>query len=112
MVESLCPSKCLFALISYDIMAKFHFFIPSRRELSTDQVDKPVNMGALTKWVGHIPTDVREEMRKIAPMLANLGYDPDAYPPNYGTPDRTVVDNSLKVGIPLNESVGIVNQVS
>ena len=68
------------------------FFAPAcdRRELSTDQVDKPVNTGALTKWVGHIPTDVREEMRKLAPMLDTLGYDPDAYPPNYGTPDKSV----------------------
>ncbi|ELT98768.1 hypothetical protein CAPTEDRAFT_101041, partial [Capitella teleta] len=64
----------------------------SKYKLSTDQVDKPVNTGALTKWVGHIPTDVREEMSKLAPMLANLGYDPSAYPPKYGTPDERVAD--------------------
>ena len=26
-------------------------------------------------------------MRNIAPMLETLGYDPDAYPPNYGSPE-------------------------
>lgn len=44
-----------------------------RRELSTDQVDKPVNVGALTKWVEFIPDDVKRDMRSIAPILQKLG---------------------------------------
>ena len=65
-----------------------------RKELSTDQVNKPVNTGALTNWVEHVPEDVRRDMDQIAPMLRVLGYDPDAYPPNYGTPDKEVADAS------------------
>ena len=61
-----------------------------RKELSTDQVDKPVNTAALTKWVGHIPSDVRQDMAQLAPMLSRLGYDPNGYPPDYGTPDKLV----------------------
>lgn len=64
-----------------------------RLERSTDQVIKPINIDALSKWVGHIPEDVVEEMPKIAPMLKKLGYDPKANPPNYGEPDSLVVDN-------------------
>ncbi len=30
----------------------------------------------------------------LAPMLATLGYDPDAYPPHYGDPDEEVVRQS------------------
>ena len=66
----------------------------SRNELSTDQVDKPVNTGALTSWAEHIPADVRAEIDTIAPMLQTLGYDSHAYPPHYGTPDQQVVDNN------------------
>lgn len=74
----------------------------SRRELSTDQVDKPVNIGALTSWVDHIPDDVRQDMEILAPMLRTLNYDPNAYPPNYGTPDKQVLENSqgLKLKVP------------
>ena len=43
-------------------------------ERSTDQVIKPVNVGALSKWVGKIPPDVLQDMAVIAPMLAKLGY--------------------------------------
>jgi len=42
-----------------------------------------VNTEALSKWVGHIPSDVISDMAEIAPMLARLGYDPDANPPDY-----------------------------
>nr|5WRI_A Chain A, Protein-tyrosine sulfotransferase 1 [Homo sapiens]5WRI_B Chain B, Protein-tyrosine sulfotransferase 1 [Homo sapiens] len=59
----------------------------SKVERSTDQVIKPVNVGALSKWVGKIPPDVLQDMAVIAPMLAKLGYDPYANPPNYGKPD-------------------------
>ncbi|XP_062261901.1 protein-tyrosine sulfotransferase 1-like [Platichthys flesus] len=59
----------------------------SKVERSTDQVMKPVNTEALSKWVGHIPSDVLIDMAEIAPMLARLGYDPHANPPNYTRPE-------------------------
>ncbi|XP_061558657.1 tyrosylprotein sulfotransferase 1, like isoform X2 [Phycodurus eques] len=55
----------------------------SKVERSTDQVVKPVNTDALAKWVGRIPEDVVEHMAEVAPMLARLGYDPRANPPDY-----------------------------
>ncbi|XP_026184571.1 tyrosylprotein sulfotransferase 1, like [Mastacembelus armatus] len=55
----------------------------SKVERSTDQVMKPVNTDALSKWVGSIPSDVMSDMAEIAPMLARLGYDPHANPPDY-----------------------------
>ena len=64
----------------------------SRLERSTDQVIKPINLEALSKWVGQIPEDVVKDMASIAPMLETLGYDPNANPPNYGKPDAFVVD--------------------
>lgn len=69
----------------------------SKVERSSDQVIKPVNVEALTKWVGQIPSDVVRDMATIAPMLAKLGYDPRANPPNYGSPDNVVADNTRKV---------------
>ncbi|KAJ8955124.1 hypothetical protein NQ318_009017 [Aromia moschata] len=57
-------------------------------ERSSDQVIKPVNLEALTKWVGNIPEEVVRDMADIAPMLSVLGYDPYANPPNYGKPGR------------------------
>lgn len=74
----------------------FCFFFP-RVERSTDQVIKPVNVEALSKWVGKIPADVLQDMPVIAPMLAKLGYDPYANPPNYGKPDQKVVENTRRV---------------
>ena len=68
-----------------------------RVERSSDQVIKPVNVEALTKWVGQIPADVIRDMPNIAPMLAKLGYDPRANPPNYGYPHSVVADNTRKV---------------
>ena len=68
-----------------------------RTEKSTDQVIKPVNTEALTKWVAAIPDDVKHEMHKIAPMLKSLGYDPHANPPDYGKPDARVADNTLHI---------------
>lgn len=44
-----------------------------RVERSSDQVIKPVNLEALTKWVGNIPEDVVHEMAQLAPMLSILG---------------------------------------
>jgi len=66
----------------------------SKVERSSDQVIKPVNLDALSKWVGHIPQDVIDEMGEIAPMLAHFGYDPEGNPPNYGKPDQFVLDNT------------------
>lgn len=81
---------------------------------------KPVNLEALTKWVGNIPEDVVHDMANIAPMLSILGelykkislnfvlstfsnspflqgYDPYANPPNYGNADEVVKENTNKV---------------
>jgi len=69
----------------------------SKVERSSDQVIKPVNVGALSKWVGQFPDEVIRDMHKLAPMLSKLGYDPRANPPNYGSPDSNVVDNSRRV---------------
>lgn len=66
----------------------------SKVERSSDQVIKPVNLEALSKWVGHIPDDVLEDMASIAPMLAHFGYDPEGNPPNYGKADKIVVENT------------------
>lgn len=62
----------------------------SKVERSTDQVMKPVNTEALSKWVGYIPSDVMSDMAEIAPMLTRLGYDPRANPPDYTRPEPIV----------------------
>lgn len=67
----------------------------SKLERSTDQVIKPINTEALSKWVGAMPKDVVRDMSIIAPMLSVLGYDPYANPPNYGDPD-TFVKQKMK----------------
>ncbi|XP_011506498.1 PREDICTED: protein-tyrosine sulfotransferase isoform X1 [Ceratosolen solmsi marchali] len=69
----------------------------SKVERSSDQVIKPVNLEALTKWVGNFPEDVVRDMAEIAPMLSVLNYDPYANPPDYGAPDKVVSDNTRKV---------------
>lgn len=69
----------------------------SKVERSSDQVIKPVNLEALSSWVGHIPDDVVADMDKIAPMLRKLGYDPTANPPNYGSPDANIKENTFDV---------------
>ncbi|EDV99744.1 protein-tyrosine sulfotransferase isoform X1 [Drosophila grimshawi] len=69
----------------------------SKVERSSDQVIKPVNLEALSKWVGQIPVDVVRDMADIAPMLSVLGYDPYANPPDYGKPDAWVQDNTSKL---------------
>ena len=71
-----------------------------RVERSSDQVIKPVNLEALSKWVGHIPEDVVRDMAEIAPMLSVLNYDPYSNPPDYGKPDSWVKDNTYKVSRP------------
>lgn len=74
-----------------------HLLLAPRVERSTDQVIKPVNVEALSKWVGKIPADVVRDMAVVAPMLSRLGYDPHANPPNYGRPDPKVLDNTRRV---------------
>lgn len=69
----------------------------SKVERSSDQVIKPVNLEALSKWVGHIPEDVVRDMADVAPMLSILGYDPYSNPPDYGKPDTYVQENTYKV---------------
>lgn len=58
---------------------------------------KPINLEALSKWVGHIPQDVVDDMAEIAPMLAKVGYDPNANPPNYGKPDSFVLEKMSEI---------------
>lgn len=69
----------------------------SKLERSTDQVIKPINLEALSKWVGHIPEEVIKDMPTIAPMLSVLGYNPYANPPNYGKPDSFVIRNTKEI---------------
>ena len=63
---------------------------------------KPVNVEALSKWVGQFPDDVISGMGKIAPMLQQLGYDPYANPPDYGKSDTNVADNTRHIKQNLN----------
>ena len=44
-------------------------------------------------------------MDEIAPMLAKLGYDPDANPPNYGVPDGLVANNTKEVSSTANQII-------
>jgi protein-tyrosine sulfotransferase len=60
-------------------------------------VIKPVNLEALTKWVGSFPDDVVNDMANIAPMLKVLGYDPKDNSPKYGSPDAIVVENTNQI---------------
>lgn len=94
------PRKTWSSLYDFliQILAKTNIFCcVVRVERSTDQVIKPVNVEALSKWVGKIPADVVRDMAVIAPMLSRLGYDPHANPPNYGRPDPKVLDNTRRV---------------
>lgn len=95
-MQTCFPDRILGAqLWSGDVVCLFVFAF--RVERSTDQVIKPVNVEALSKWVGKIPADVVMDMAVIAPMLIRLGYDPHANPPNYGRPDPKVLDNTRRV---------------
>lgn len=89
-------SYCLRDCVFVDVNLLFVCLL-CRVERSTDQVIKPVNVEALSKWVGKIPADVLRDMAVIAPMLSRLGYDPHANPPNYGRPDPRVLDNTRRV---------------
>lgn len=91
---SCCPSQQAGSVPSLTRLSSL-----PRIERSTDQVIKPVNLEALSKWTGHIPVDVLRDMAQIAPMLARLGYDPYANPPNYGNPDPIVINNTHRVSV-------------
>lgn len=69
----------------------------SKVERSSDQVIKPINLEALTSWVGKIPDDVVRDMDSVAPMLRKLGYDPNANPPNYGEADSKIKENTFQI---------------
>ena len=66
-------------------------------ERSSDQVIQPVNIKALSKWVGSFPDHILDDMEVIAPMLRKLGYDPTKNPPNYGRPARDIINNTNQV---------------
>jgi protein-tyrosine sulfotransferase len=68
-------------------------FFNHRTEHSSDQVIKPINLEALTKWFGHMPLDVKQDLDTLAPMLKKLGYDTQSNTPSYGTADSLVLDN-------------------
>lgn len=78
----------------------------SKVERSSDQVVKPINLDALSKWVGQIPKDVVEDMANIAPMLAAFGYDPYGNPPNYGQADPLVANNTKRIVREMNKWQG------
>ncbi|CAF3414284.1 unnamed protein product [Rotaria sp. Silwood1] len=65
----------------------------SKTEHSSDQVIKPINLEALTKWFGHIPSDVKQDLDILAPMLKKLGYNTKSDVPSYGNADQLVLDN-------------------
>lgn len=79
------------------LINKPHGISLSKVERSSDQVIKPVNLEALSKWVGQMPEDVVQDMENIAPMLKTMGYDPNANPPNYGQPDKEVIKNTDEI---------------
>jgi len=66
-------------------------------ERSSDQIIKPINVDALTSWVGKFPQDLLDDMDSVAPMLEKFGYDPHKNPPFYGVPDGEVLNNTLDV---------------
>jgi protein-tyrosine sulfotransferase len=60
-------------------------------------VVKPINLEALTKWVGHMPASVKQELDVLAPMLKTLGYDTQSDVPTYGIADQVVLDNMMEL---------------
>jgi hypothetical protein len=65
----------------------------SRTEHSSDQVIKPINLEALTKWTNTFPQEIKKELNTLAPMLKKLGYDIESDVPTYGSADQLVLDN-------------------
>jgi protein-tyrosine sulfotransferase len=66
----------------------------SKTELSTDQVIKPINLQALSDWVGKIPQQDLLKIDELAPMLKKLGYDTKSANPNYGEADAKIQANT------------------
>lgn len=66
-------------------------------ERSSDQIIKPINVDALTTWVGHYSQDLLDDMDAVAPMLEKFGYDPGLNPPFYGMADGEVLNNTNDV---------------
>jgi protein-tyrosine sulfotransferase len=64
-----------------------------RTEHSSDQVVKPINLDAITKWVDTFPKEIKKELDTLAPMLKKLGYDIESDTPTYGSADQLVLDN-------------------
>ena len=50
----------------------------SPTEWSTSQVKKPIYDDAIHAWVDRLPKEVLDEVPKLVPMMAKLGYDPYA----------------------------------
>ncbi len=46
----------------------------SNKERSSDQIVKPINVEALTQWVGTFPEELVAEMGEVAPMLSKVGF--------------------------------------
>jgi protein-tyrosine sulfotransferase len=46
----------------------------SNKERSSDQIVKPINVEALTQWVGTFPEELVAEMGEVAPMLSKAGF--------------------------------------
>lgn len=69
----------------------------SKVERSSDQVIKPINLEALSKWEGQFPDDVVRDMPQIAPMLRVLGYNPYENKGNYGDSSAWVKENTHKI---------------
>jgi len=66
----------------------------SNVERSSDQIIKPINVDALTSWVGFYDQELLDDMDAVAPMLRKFGYDPDDPNPVYGVPDGEVLKNT------------------
>ena len=47
----------------------------------------------MTSWIGRIPDKILSDIDRIAPMLKKLGYDTKSKIPQYGKPDKFVLDN-------------------
>ena len=95
------PSNLILSYILSYVSPQEEFsviFVTSFRvERSSDQIIKPINLDALTKWVGKFPDDVVKDMPNIAPMLSVFGYDPYGNPPKYGDPDKTVSEKTYEL---------------
>ena len=76
---------------------KLILILNHRTEHSSNQVIKPINLEALTKWIDTFPNDVKDEIDNLAPMLKKLGYDTQSDIPTYGIPDQLVLDNMKKL---------------